>query len=229
MPLGPLKKARPLRSAVASAKAGFSLIEALAVLMIAGMALTLVFGVGVRATSLGLRLGLRALDAADRTIGVESLRASVRGLVLEPDGASPSGPVEAIDEVVFQGRADGFSGAAVLDAAIPCAAAGPAWRLRVFIERRPDGDRVACQAGRGAAATLLTFPGRRARFAYSTDGRRWSDRWTATRSLLAARATVRERRLYVRLDTDDGSTQLIARGGSGRPALWGHAAAGATP
>ena len=48
------------------ARQGFSLIEALVVLLVAGAALMLVFSVGVRSTETAFRLGRRALDGSSR-------------------------------------------------------------------------------------------------------------------------------------------------------------------
>ena len=66
---------------------GFSLIEALVVLVVTGAALMLVFSVGARSTEIAFRLGRRALDLADRQVSTDALRVMIRGLEAPPLGA----------------------------------------------------------------------------------------------------------------------------------------------
>lgn len=189
---------------------GFSLIEALVVLAVAGAALMLIFSVGVRSTEIAFRLGRRALDLADRQVSTDALRVVVRGLVIPPAGpqagASNAG-----------GAPREFGGPAVLATATPCARSGPAARVAVSLVGDAGGDMITCRADDGPAAVLADLRPRRARFSYSEDGVRWRESWRATPDLIDRARSPRERGVYVRLATDDGQIEVIERATSGRP------------
>jgi prepilin-type N-terminal cleavage/methylation domain-containing protein len=203
---------------------GFSLIEALVVLAVAGAALMLIFSVGVRSTEIAFRLGRRALDLADRQISTDALRVVVRGLTIPPAGSETRH-----DAVEGAGAPRGFSGPAVLATATPCAGSGPSERIAVFLVNSAGGDVVACQADGGPAVVLADLRPRRARFSYSEDGVRWRDAWRATPDLIDRARIPRERGVYVRLATDDGRLEVIERASSGRPDLTSAAAAPLAP
>lgn len=193
---------------------GFSLIEALVVLTVAGAALMLIFSVGVRSTEIAFRLGRRALDLADRQVSTDALRVVIRGLAI-----SSAGPEVRSDAIEAAGTPRGFSGSAVLATATPCAGSGPSERIAVFLVGGAGGDVVACQVNGGPAVVLADLRPRRARFSYSGDGARWRDAWRATPDLMDRVRAPREQGVYVRLATDDGRIEVIERATSGRPDL----------
>ncbi len=197
---------------ITARRAGFSLIEALIVLVVAGAALMLIFSVGIRSTEIAFRLGRRALDVADRQVSSDALRTIVRGLEISPTGSTPRG------DAVVTGDARTLSGPTVLSAATPCAGAGPA-RVTVRLEHDAAGDILTCQAGAGPARRLADLRPRRAAFSYSEDGVSWRSAWRADEGALTAPTTPRERSVHVRLATDDGWIEIVERATSGRPAL----------
>jgi hypothetical protein len=201
----------------ASPKAGFSLIEALIVLLVAGMALMLVFAIGGQSARTGFALGRRALAAADDDVTQDQLRSLIRDLTLSPIGVDPA----QLGLAPFFGDAAGFQGEVVLDRAGPCGEAGPVGRLRVAIDARPDGDIVTCQSAAGPAQLLADLRPRRARFAYSIDGVLWRERWRApaVNPTVATAGPVRPAAapvsLFIRLASDDGRIELVERASSG--------------
>jgi type II secretory pathway pseudopilin PulG len=201
--------------------AGFSLIEALVVLLVAGMALMLVFSIGGQSARTGFSLGRRALAAADDEVTQDQLRSLIRDLTPAPIGVDPAPSGLA----PFVGDASGFQGDAVLHRAGVCGDAGPAGHLRVAIESHADGDVVSCQVGAAAPRTVADLRPRRVRFAYSTDGVRWSDGWRAP---AVARAPIvgptrpirSPASVFIRLASDDGRIELVERANSGPPWLF---------
>ena len=187
------------------------------VLIVAGMALMLVFAIGARAAQTGFGLGRRALLVADGETAQDDLRGIVRGLVLAPSGIDPA----SVGAAVFAGDERGFSAGAVLARAGVCAGAGPAGMLHVALASDSGGDVVTCQAGAGPKVTVADLRPRRGRFAYSVDGRVWSERWSPPPSWAAAGVhPVTQQRLFVRLLSDDGHIEVIERAGSGPPLLY---------
>ncbi|MEI9964247.1 MAG: hypothetical protein WDM92_05685 [Caulobacteraceae bacterium] len=201
------------------ARAGFSLIEALIVLIVAGMALTLILSVGGKANETDFRLGRRALMTADSRLGTDSLRAIIAGIALAPAGwAAEAGPDTS--RAGFIGEARGFRADALLDVATPCAAAGPVDGLQVELVQTDRGALLACHVGEGARTTLLDLGARRVSFSYSLDGQVWTDRWAEPEAAAQiGTATPHERRLFVRLASEDGSVEITGRASSDRPDL----------
>lgn len=200
-----------------TAQAGFSLMEAVIMLAVAGMALMLIFAVATRSSQAGFRLGRNALAVADRRLADDSFRALVAGLEIAPAPADPA----RLRLLPFDGRADGFSGSAVLAHANPCTTAGPVNPLDVQVLRTTAGDQLICRAG-SARAVLLDLPGKRLQLAYSEDGRSWSDRWTDRPAFIAAAVAGqrRSRRLFVRLYSTDGRFEILAEAPARRPELF---------
>ena len=200
-----------------SDRAGFSLIEAMLVLIIGGVALIMVFAIGGRAAQIGFGLGGRALAVGDHQLADDSLRVLIAGLSIAPTASV--GQSAGIADI--RGASDSFAGEAVLDRSTLCAPAGPAPRVNVRIESGRGGDVVSCQIGQGPRIVLLDLRPRRASFAYSEDGVRWSDRWSSS-SRLGAESESRghERALFIRLSSSDGTEELVGRAASGRPGLY---------
>ena len=80
-------------------RAGFSLIEALVVLAIGGMALAVIFSIGIKAGDTGFSLGRRAMSVADADVAISDLRAIIRSLSLRP----PAAIVEGVDRPIVAG------------------------------------------------------------------------------------------------------------------------------
>jgi hypothetical protein len=212
----PFGGAREVGRQRVSARAGFSLIEALVVLLVAGMALMLVFAIGGQSARTGFALGRRALAAADDDVTQDQLRSLIRDLTLTPTGVDPA----TLGVAPFVGDAAGFQGDAVLDRAGVCGEAGPVGHIRVAIETRAGGDIVTCQTGASAPRLVADLRPRHARFAYSTDGVQWSDGWrAAVVPALAIAGPPRPTRLpvsvFVRLASNDGRFELVERASSG--------------
>lgn len=170
-------------------RAGFSVIEALVVLLIGGAALLMIFQVGVQGSQTGLRLGNRALSVADAEPGIESLRLILRGLAR----SSRSG-------AAAEGDARGLLATVDLERPTLCAGAGPAHTLELRLVSRGNAENLTCGHTRGEPEVLLELGATRGRFSYSADGRVW-------RSQL--RDVPAEGALYLRLSTDDGVIDIV--------------------
>lgn len=184
-------------------------------LVISGTALMLIFAVGVKASQAGFRLGRGALGVADREVADDSFRTLVSGLMIAP---APADPVR-LHLAPFDGRADGFDAGAVLSRGGGCAGAGPVQPLQVRIERTATGDLITCRTNQGRSV-LFDLQGKRAAFAYSEDGRSWSERWTDRPPFTAASTVAvqrRSRRLFVRLASTDGKFEIVATTPAARP------------
>jgi type II secretory pathway pseudopilin PulG len=195
-------------------RTGFSLIEALIVLIVAGFALMLVFSIGGQAARTGFALGRRALTVADAEVSQDELRSLVSALALPPAGADPA----AMKIEPFVGGPRGFTADAILTRAGLCGAAGPAGRLRIAIDEQPGGDLVTCQARDQAPLVLADLRPRRARFSYSADGRDWRDDWTSPPP--DPHRVPSEQTVFVRVASDDGRIEWVDRATSGPPWLY---------
>lgn len=196
-------------------RAGFSLIEALIVLVVAGLALMLVFSIGGQAARTGLALGRRALTVADGEVSQDELRALVGALALPPAGVDPA----KLKLDPFVGDTHGFAADAVLTRPGLCGPAGPAGRLRVAIDPQAGGDLVTCRARGQAPIVVADLRPRRARFAYSADGVAWSDAWSPpTAGLHGGPPTAQP--VFIRLYSDDGRVEWVDRATSGPPWLY---------
>jgi len=194
--------------------AGFSLIEALIVLVVAGFALMLVFSIGGQAARTGFALGRRALTVADGEVSQDELRALVGALVVPPAGVDPA----KLKLDPFVGDAHGFAADAILTRPGLCGPAGPAGQLRIAIDPQPDGDLVTCQARGQTPIVVADLRPRRARFAYSADGATWADAWSPPPT--APHAPAAALSVFIRLYSDDGRVEWVDRATSGPPWLY---------
>lgn len=198
-----------------SGRAGFSLIEALVVLAVGGMALAVVFGIGLRAGDTGFALGRRALSVADSDLSISDFRSVVRSLALQP----PSTLAAGADQPV-RGDPRSLEGPVVMERATQCAPQGWAGRLRLEVERREGGGgALTCAAG-GRTVDLFALPSDRAALSYSTDGgRTWADRFDNDPQGRQAGMELRAFRLWVRV-TAEPFVDVIEMASSGRPESW---------
>ena len=200
-------------------RAGFSLIEALVVLAIGGMAMMLVFGIGARATETGFRLGRTALAAADDAVSTESYRALIEGLVLAPGNAVPATyrlePVYVAETFV--------TGDAVLSRGTACAPAGPVRGLRLEIQPvEGGGSQLACSRAGSDDAVILLTSDEAMTFSVSFDAQTWLTGWTNDIELPVATGedvlVMTEQKLWVRLTDETGQVDVVGMASSGRPA-----------
>lgn len=146
-------------------RAGFSLIEALVVLAIGGMALAVIFSIGIRAGDTGFSLGRRAMSVADADVAISDLRAIIRSISVRP----PISILEGVDQPIVASP-ERLEADVVMERATGCAPQGWAGRLTLSIEPQAGERVLMCQAGprktpimtlpRGARRLLL-FGGRR--------------------------------------------------------------------
>lgn len=194
-------------------RSGFSLIEALVVLAIGGMALAIIFSIGVKAGDTGFGLGRRALAAADADVAASDVRAIIRSFALRPSSTFLAG----IDRPV-SGDASRLEGDVVMERATQCAPQG--WAGRLVLEIANSGpDRVlSCSAG-GKTAVLIRLGQTAARFSYSEDGQAWNSVYSNLPPNLRDPGELRSRTLWVRFDAAP-LTDVVEMASSGRPELW---------
>lgn len=189
---------------------GFSLIEALVVLAIGGMALAIIFSIGMRAGETGFGLGRRAMSAADADLGVSDFRAVIRSLSLRPR------ELFGLDEdPMLVGTPTNIRAEAVMERATPCAPQGWSGMITLEIVSGPEGAVLRCSTP-DTAVTLLTLSDLEAGFEFSPDGRNWSESYQNTR--IDGGGDPRSLRLFVRLRQTDAD--IIESVASGPPASW---------
>lgn len=196
-----------------AARQGFSLIEALVVLAIGGMALAIIFSIGVKTGDTGFKLGRKAMSAADEDIFLSDFRSTVRSIALRPVETSTA----ALDLPIV-GRPDRLEVDIVMERATGCAPAGFAGRISLNLERYQDKVSIICRAGaRRAVFAVVSDPN--VKLSYSEDGIRWSDEYTSPpRPAFSSGNGVRSISLIVRLTI--GSMDVLEMATSGRPEAW---------
>lgn len=196
-----------------SARPGFSLIEALVVLAISGMALAIIFSIGTKAGDSGFALGRKAMAAADQDVAVGDFRSLVRSVLVRPQATFKAG----VDQPTIGGP-DRFEGDAVMERATQCAPLG--WAGRLVLSVRPrGGERVlVCQSG-ARTVELLTTRDPQAALSYSRDGRNWSPNVALAPVSSGAPPPLRSEALYIRFDGGP-RLDLIEMAGSGRSETW---------
>lgn len=193
-------------------RAGFSLIEALVVLAVGGLALAVIFSIGTRAGDTGFKLGRGAMAAADRDVALGDLRATVRSIVLRP----PQTFLPEIDRPM-DGLAQRLEAEVVMERATLCAPQG--WTGRLVLEIVSEGgERVlTCRAGDQPRARLMTLGAGPSAFTYSTDGMEWTDAYANT-PRPRGEGPLRPETLWVRLDAPGMAVVEMAT--SGQPESW---------
>ena len=196
---------RPGKTITPVNRAGFSVMEALVVLLITGMALTLIFEVGVFSAKSSLRLGRRALAAADGEPGADSLRSLLRGIDF---GGRPQ-----VFDSVARGDSRGLVAQVNLDRPTLCADAGPFQRVQLRLQATPAGDLLTCSKNPLEDPVLIMDlrPGR-GRFSYSNDGEHWRG------DLRSGSRAPAPSRLYVRLTIEDGRLDIAEEAATPRDA-----------
>lgn len=195
---------------------GFSLIEALVVLAIGGMALSIIFTIGVKAGDTGFGLGRRAMAAADADVTLSDIRTLLRSVALRP----PVAFVEGVDVPVV-GDAQRFETDVITERATQCAPRGWTGRMILVIAPSEDGSILTCQTT-GEPMVLMRFGQSPAAFAYSTDGQTWSSRYTNFRQRprgLDAELAFRSETIWIRLAARP-QVDIVEIASSGQPQLW---------
>ncbi|MGA0545421.1 type II secretion system protein [Brevundimonas sp. VNH65] len=192
---------------------GFSLIEALVVLAISGMALAIIFSIGVNAGDAGFALGRRALSAADQDVAVSDLRSLFRSVLVRPARAFQDG----VDRPMI-GTPERFEADAVAERATQCAPIGWSGRLVLTIVRRGQERVLVCEAGARRTELLVSrAPG--AALSYSRDGRTWTRSFTDAPPSDAGSRPLLSEVVYVRFQGGPG-LDVVDRAVSGRPESW---------
>ncbi|WGM32274.1 prepilin-type N-terminal cleavage/methylation domain-containing protein [Brevundimonas sp. NIBR11] len=192
---------------------GFSLIEALVVLAIGGMALAIIFSIGVKAGDTGFGLGRRAMTVADADIATSDLRSILRSVVLRPANTF----VVGVDRPVLGSR-DELDTEVVMERSTQCAPQGWAGRMVLRIEPRDGKVLLTCTAG-GKTRTLIDFADNPAAFSYSVDGQTWTPTYTNAPIDGVRDEVLRSQSLWIRL-AGPPIADVVEHAASGRPLVW---------
>lgn len=192
-------------------RAGFSLIEALVVLAIGGMALAIIFSIGIKAGDTGFQLGRRALAAADLDIAISDTRAIIRSIALRP----PETFDPKIDHPIT-GEARRFEADIVALRATQCMPLGWAGRVVLMVESVGPARQLVCEAG-DRRIMLLSTTDREAQLSYSRDGVNWSD-FYRTEVQTPGSGEILSTQLFVRFR--GGALDVMDVTDSGRPQAW---------
>lgn len=196
-----------------SNRGGFSLIEALVVLAISGMALAIIFSIGVKAGDSGFALGRRAISAADQDVSIGDARSLFRSISVRPARAFRP----KVDRPLVGSR-ERFEGEIVAERATQCAPAGWAGIMILTLEPRPGGRALVCRTG-DRVVDLLVTRSSDAGLSYSSDGRNWVDDFDSTPSPQAMSEDLRSQNLYVRFRAA-GDIDVVEMATSSRPETW---------
>lgn len=190
---------------------GFSLIEALVVLAVGGMAIAIIFTIGVKAGDTGFSLGRRAMSAAERDIAISDLRASIRSLTVRPGATFDP----ALDRAMV-GEPRRLVAEVVMERATQCAPLGWAGAMTLTIEEADGGTTLFCEAA-GRKVPLLAGNPKDAEFRYSRNGQTWSPSFTNAPTPADRLNEPRHDAVVVRFT---GSVDVIERADSGWPNKW---------
>ncbi len=194
-------------------------------LIVAGMALMLVFTIGGKAARTGFDLGRRALASADNAVAQDEFRTLIDSLQLPPSGADP----QSLGLRPFSGDARLLEANAVLARPGHCGPAGPAGVMRLSVVSGADGDALVCQVAFGDRVTVIDARPRRVRLEYSSDGSTWSEAWVPASAWGRPAASRTEQTIFIRLVSSDGRIDLTERATSGPPFLFPPPTPHATP
>lgn len=195
-----------------AAQAGFSLIEALVVLAIGGMALAIVFGIGLRAGDAGFGLGRRAMDASDADVAISDLRAILRSVALRPPQT-----FYAESDRPMAGQDQRLEAEVVMERATTCAPEGFAGPLTLEIQGDGALQRLTCRAA-GPTVDLARLGGG-ASLSYSVDGVTWLPSYTnAPERGVFGEPVYAAHTVFVRVSGP--RFDVVERLSSGRPELW---------
>ncbi len=195
--------------------AGFSLIEALVVLAIGGMALAIIFSIGTKAGDTGFSLGRRAMAAADTDLATSDLRSVLRSVLVRPR----AGFIANLDTPVV-GSHDRLEADVVMERATQCAPQGWSGRLTLRIVPTGGAQALVCETP-VRTSRLALMPGDGARFGYSVDaGQTWMDTYTDSPVGSPTEADIqRSVEVWIRVSSPAG-LDVVEMTGSGPPIGW---------
>lgn len=196
-------------------RTGFSLIEALVVLAVGGMALAVIFSIGIKAGDTGFSLGRRAMNAADADLAVSDVRSLIRSVLVRPPPL-----IRPTLDGQLVGAEDRLEADAVMERATQCAPEGWAGRLTLAVESAgPDAHHIVCTAD-DRRAVLLTVRRATPTLSYSRDGLTWSPTYlNAVGQIGDDEEALPSERLFVRIRAGD-DLDLIESVNSGPPRSW---------
>lgn len=195
-------------------RAGFSLIEALVVLAIGGMALAVIFSIGIKAGDTGFALGRRAMSVADADVAISDLRSIIRSISLRP----PISILDGVDQPIVAGP-ERLEADAVMERATGCAPQGWAGRLILSLETQGSERMLMCQAG-ARKTPIMTLPrGASGAFSYSVDGATWGPSFETPPRAPVSMDNLRSQSLWVRLNAGP-QMDVVDLAHSGQPAQW---------
>lgn len=198
---------------ISTRRTGFSLIEALVVLAIGGMALAVIFSIGVKAGDSGFALGRRALSVADADVALMDFRSLVRSISLRPPAT-----IDPQNDQVIIGSRKRLEADIITERATACAPSGWQGRLILSIDIEQGRQVLNCQAG-ALKVALMTLPaGQEAQLAYSSDQSTWLSQYESPPQTLNAES-FRRQLLWVRL-TAGPRLDVVEASFSSAPGLW---------
>lgn len=195
-------------------QSGFSLIEALVVLAISGMALSIIFSIGVKAGDTGFGLGRRAISAADSDLSYSDVRTLIRSFELRPAASFK----RTIDSPLV-GSPARLVGDVVMERGTKCAPQG--WAGSMILEIIPQGENgtaLICEVA-GRRMTLMDLPSSSATLSYSTDGENWSPGISTEPPLDQDPSDLRAIRIWIRLNLAP-RPDIVEMASSGDPQSW---------
>jgi hypothetical protein len=216
-----------LRSRPNSSVAGFTLIEALATLAVTGLTLGVMFSIGMKNIQAGYRLGHRAVDHANQQVSAGAVRDVINSMVVPALALSSQAAEDEAETNDQNGMGDEFDGAPDTLAGYiiaardnPCLPVGGEGRITLSFKSENGRTLLICQVNGDDPVTLANLGWPDAAFSYSEDGATWTDTWQVIRGQqvdAAATPDAEQRKVYVRIASQDGANQLVELVQSGRP------------
>lgn len=196
-----------------SLRSGFSLVEALVVLAISGMALAIIFTIGTKAGDTGFSLGRRAMDASETDISISDVRALIRSVALRPPAT-----FRADGDVPTLGSPERFEAEVVMERANQCGPSGWTGRLILAIAVDEERSQLTCEAG-GRRHVLIELDSGQAAFSYSRDGRSWGPTYTNAPTDGQRATELLSETVWIRF-ASSGSGDIVESASSGPPEAW---------
>jgi hypothetical protein len=207
--------------------AGFTMIEALAALVVTGLTLSVMFAIGMKNIQSGYRLGHRAVDHANQQVSAGAVRDVLHSMVipaLAPASQAAEDEAETNDQNgmgdEFDGASDTLAGYIIAARDNPCLPVGGEGRITLSFKADNGRTLLMCQVNGGEPVVLANLSWPDAAFSYSEDGATWTDSWQVVRGQTVDAAAVpdaEQREVYVRIASHDGASQLVELIQSGRP------------